>query len=447
MDREKKNAELIEKAHSFILKNTTDIIFLKDINLVYREVSMPFVKLVGKTSPDEIIGLKDREIISNKHLAKRYETDDQKILAWQKDLVDFIEPLPDDDGKPRYASTSKYLLRDDNDEIIGILGISRDVTSEFLSRQRYHEELRYLFDLPSNAYAVSYIDVDDWRIIKQKSQNISEGTLHHCESVDELCECALKFIEKQQDELSELAGKQQRDALEFYSDFTPERLWEIYKSGRNRIEFEYKRRLSDGSVRWIHNEIHFLRDVDSGHLCAMLSAKDIDDSKQEEQKMFDAAKLDRMTRVLNRETAMDSIKQIVQDEGDKQHVLFMLDVDNFKSLNDTLGHQAGDAFLIALAQRLKKSFGDKDVVGRIGGDEFFMLMRNVQKSEQIENMAKKILNIVSEIAVEFHPVQLSGSVGIGVYPQDGKVLEELYSKADEALYEAKHSGKNQYRFA
>lgn len=76
-----------------------------------------------------------------------------------------------------------------------------------------------------------------------------------------------------------------------------------------------------------------------------------------------------------------------------------------------------------------------------------MLMRDVKEQVQIEDMANNILNIVSDIAVEFQPVQLSGSVGIGIYPHDGKVLDELYSKADEALYEVKKSGKNQYRFA
>jgi diguanylate cyclase (GGDEF)-like protein len=125
----------------------------------------------------------------------------------------------------------------------------------------------------------------------------------------------------------------------------------------------------------------------------------------------------------------------------------MLDIDNFKSLNDTLGHQAGDKFLIDFAIELKNRFRETDIVGRIGGDEFFALMKNIFDRGQIERRAMDILDIIEETAQQFPEVKLGGSIGISLYPKDGTNLDVLYTKADEALYESKRNGKNQYKFA
>ena len=87
------------------------------------------------------------------------------------------------------------------------------------------------------------------------------------------------------------------------------------------------------------------------------------------------------------------------------------------------------------------------MVGRIGGDEFFALMRNVSEISQVERKANDILNVVNKVASNYSQVKVSGSVGISLYPGNGRTLDEMYAKADEALYEAKRGGKNQYVFA
>lgn len=426
----------MEIAFKLMLNNSADMIFVKNTELVYQAASLPFVKMVGKTSADEIIGHTDSEIFADQQLAKRYEGDDRKILASGNDLLNFVEPITDADGQPRYGSTSKYLLRNEENKVVGILGITKDITMEYRVRQRYQQELGYLFDLPEDTYAVCYIDVDDWRIIKQRRQQISEGTLQESQTVEEVCDYAIKSIVSQNNE-----------AIDFYNNFVPAKLWEIYESGRGSLSYEYERKLSDGSVRWVNNEVHFLTDADSGHLCVMLSAKDINEDKQEEQRIINAARLDQMTKVLNRETAMEYIKQTIQRENDKLHALLMLDVDNFKALNDTLGHQAGDGFLIELAKKLKKAFRDTDAVGRIGGDEFFIFLRDVPEISLVEKKAGDILGIVSDAAKGYLQVEVSGSVGVSIYPENGKTLDGLYAKADEVLYKAKRSGKNRYIFA
>lgn len=430
------NTLLINAAFRALLENSKNMMFVKDANLVYVAASMPFVKMVGKKSVDELVNRTDLEIFEDQNLAKRYISDDRKLMAQGEDLTGYIEPITDVDGHARYGSTSKYLLKNSEGEIIGILGITRDITRDYIARQHYQQELRYLFELPKDIYAVSYIDIDGWRIISQRRQAISERNYQSVYTVEELCEAAVDSIVDSESEVAE-----------FYRNFTADVLRDIYVNGRMNLSFEYQRRLSDGTVRWVRNDIKFLVDVDSGHLCAMLSAKDIEAEKQEELKLMVAATMDKMTMVLNRETTMQHIRQVLQEEAEQRHVLFMIDIDNFKALNDTLGHQAGDDFLVVFAAEIQRNFRETDIVGRIGGDEFFALMRNVSDVLEMEKKAQEILEVIQRVCADYVSVRLSGSIGISQYPENGKTLEELYAKADAALYQAKRRGKNQFIFA
>lgn len=428
--------KLMKAAFEVIVNNTSDLVFIKDQDLIYRAASVPFVKMTGKTLMSEVVGHNDSEIFCDQELANRYVSDDKRLLSGEKDLIDYIEPITDDNGNARYGMTSKYILRDSDGKAIGILGITKDVTTEYLARQRYQQELRYLFELPKDTYAVCYIDVDDWRIICQHRRHISEGTLQKSDTVEEVSSYALESI-----------ADKKSDASEFYRSFTPQSLHSIYSKGRRTLSFKYERIMTDGSLRWIQNEINFLTDIDSGHLCVMLSARDINEIELEQKKLVEAAKLDAMTMLFNRETSMKSIKSVLKNESDRQHALFMLDIDNFKKLNDTFGHRAGDEFLIKLAAELKSRFRESDIVGRIGGDEFFALMRNVSERVQIERKADDILELIRTLSAEYTDINLGGSIGISIYPKVGRELDELYSRADIALYKAKRNGKNSYVFA
>lgn len=428
---------LFDAAFQMLMNSSKDMMFVKDAGLVYRAVSLPFVKMVGKEDINQIIGKTDTDIFEDKSLARRYVADDRKLIKSGKHLEDYIEPIPEEeDGQARYGSTSKYILRDENGEILGILGVTRDITRDYIARQHYQQELRYLFGLPKDTYAVSFIDIDDWRIISQRRQDIANGTMQECHTVEALVNAAISSI------VEPNCG-----AAVFYKNFTASFLREIYETGRMHLNFRYQRRVGENLVRWVHNDIRFIVDVDSGHLCAMLSAKDIDEEKREEQKLVTAARMDRMTMLYNRQTTMDSIVRILHDEPENNHVLFMIDVDNFKNLNDTKGHQAGDEFLIDLAAEIKRSFRETDIVGRIGGDEFFALMRNVPGDSITIRKAQELLNTIQEVCADYADLNLSSSIGISMYPQDGTTLEELYAQADVALYEAKRKGKNRFMFA
>ncbi len=258
------NTELILSAFKALMDDTKAMVFVKNAELIYVAASAPFVKMVGKNSADEIIGCTDYQIFSDKNLAERYIMDDHKLIRGGHNLIEYTEPITDENGKARYGSTSKYILRNSSGEFIGLLGITRDITKEYEAFQRYQREIKYLFELPKDSYAVSYIDVEDWRIISQRRHDIDNATFQACYSVEELCQAAIESIV---DKDSEAVG--------FYDNFMSDNLKRIYESGRESITFEYERKMSDNSIRWVYNEVKFIVDAETGHLCVMLTAKDI----------------------------------------------------------------------------------------------------------------------------------------------------------------------------
>lgn len=428
--------EVLDIAFMALINNTQDMIFVKDAGMRYVAASMPFVRMVGKENAEDILHKTDLEIFEDENLAKRYIADDKKLISGGKNLIDYIEPITDDNGHARYGSTSKYILSNREGKIMGLLGITKDITRMYIAKQRYQQELQYLFELPADTYAVSYIDVDSWRIISQRRQLIDENTFQACLSVEALCEAAYDSIVDKDSEVAQ-----------FYRDFTPSKLKDIYESGRSRLTFKYQRYLAEGIVRWVRNEVNFLIDADSGHLCVMLTAKDIDAQKREEENLVLAARMDKMTMVLNRETTMNAIRKILLEEAECLHALFMVDVDNFKGLNDQMGHQTGDEFLVTLASEIKDCFRESDIVGRVGGDEFFALMRNVTDLSHVEHKARELLETGNRVCEKYWEVSFSVSIGISLFPENGRTLEDLYGAADIALYQAKREGKKQFVFA
>lgn len=127
-------------------------------------------------------------------------------------------------------------------------------------------------------------------------------------------------------------------------------------------------------------------------------------------------------------------------------ILFM-DLDHFKEINDTLGHDIGDRLLIEIGSRLKQAIRSTDILIRQGGDEFIIALTELHNTDQIAEIAKKILmTITRPIVIETHTISITGSIGISIYPQDGKDLSMLLKKADKALYIVKSEGRNNFSF-
>ncbi len=158
------------------------------------------------------------------------------------------------------------------------------------------------------------------------------------------------------------------------------------------------------------------------------------------------AQTDALTGLLNREAAVGQITQFLSTEGCNHcHTLMMIDLDNFKGINDNFGHFEGDKALRISASKIKAVFRSIDIVGRLGGDEFIVLMKHTSAKSVVRRKAWELLAALEYITSDGDiSVTVTGSVGITAYNGDGKTFETLYKEADEALYRAKLDGKNRY---
>ncbi len=176
---------------------------------------------------------------------------------------------------------------------------------------------------------------------------------------------------------------------------------------------------------------------------------DITDMKQKEEQIKHQAYHDALTGLPNRYLAQDRLTRSLIKAKRKQTkvAVFYMDLDNFKQVNDSLGHPVGDVLLQQAGQRLLSLVREEDTVARLGGDEFQIIGADVSAKNQVINLADRLLQeFSSPFKIETHELYVTLSIGIAIYPQDGKDTATLIKNADVALYQAKLQGKNKYSF-
>lgn len=166
----------------------------------------------------------------------------------------------------------------------------------------------------------------------------------------------------------------------------------------------------------------------------------IDEKKRSLLNLIGQAQTDSLTGALNRSALESAVDQMAS--GNDAHAFIMLDIDGFKRLNDTFGHIMGDNMLVDIVKKLRQGLRREDVIGRIGGDEFMICLRNVSDRSAIERLAKHICVLTRHSLP--NGMFLSASLGIAVSPRDGTSFRELYRSADIAMYTAKHNGGDGY---
>ncbi|KAM3092346.1 CHASE2 domain-containing protein [Phormidesmis sp. 146-12] len=159
---------------------------------------------------------------------------------------------------------------------------------------------------------------------------------------------------------------------------------------------------------------------------------------------------DALTGLPNRNLFYERLNQCLTwaKTNEQMIALLFLDLDGFKQINDTLGHGVGDILLQAVAKRLNGCLRTSDTVARLGGDEFVIILPAIPDASDVEKVAEKILSTLAQsFAISGHTISVTTSVGISVYPNNGEEIEALIQQADDAMYQAKESGKNQFRVA
>lgn len=225
-------------------------------------------------------------------------------------------------------------------------------------------------------------------------------------------------------------------------------MWEsIIATGRWQGEIWDRRKNGEVYPKWL--TVSAVRDA-AGIVTHYIGTQfDITDRKQAEERIQSLAFHDQLTGLANRHSLNEQLAQAVRLAARNGHsfALMLLDLDNFKAVNDSLGHHVGDQLLVAVAKRLVAAVRHSDLVTRLGGDEFVILLPDITSPSDVAHVAEKILTTIpAPYRIDSHMLRTSPSIGICLYPDDATESLELLQRADTAMYHAKANGRNQYQF-
>lgn len=249
---------------------------------------------------------------------------------------------------------------------------------------------------------------------------------------------------------AELFVKQPKEIQKLVHPYDSLRLFEAYKdllAGKKKV-IEHRLLLNDGSIRWVHNFALPCKDQTGQVVRVDGLIIDVSEQKSREEKIKHMAFYDQLTGLPNRIMFENYFTFTLAGEKHREQrlALIFIDLDQFKQVNDEMGHDVGDLLLKEVAMRIKTIMRESDLFARLGGDEFVALLTSVSR-ETITMVAERIIEAFScSFMIGEYELHVGASIGISVYPEDGRDLETLIKNADEAMYTAKRKGKNQYYF-
>lgn len=236
-------------------------------------------------------------------------------------------------------------------------------------------------------------------------------------------------------------------------------------NGGQGIDLEHRIVLLDGAERVVHQQGEVTAQGEA-HVATWVvgTTHDITDRRRSEEKIRQLAYFDPLTFLPNRALLTERMQAVLEGamrHGRQRVAVMFLDLDNFKIINDTLGHAVGDALLEAVGKRLthcvrteasqrqERALADAagTTIARLGGDEFTLLLHAVRDADEVRAVARRVLETIARpLVVKGHEVFVSASLGIAVFPEDGRDVEELLASADAAMYHAKEQGRNNFQF-
>ena len=327
-------------------------------------------------------------------------------------------------GEVRFVQERGDVFRNDAGEAEYMIGTMLDITSQKLTEQ----ELR-LADNVFNHTAEGILVSDVENRILRVNQAFSSITGYSEEEA----------IGRRPNEI--LSSKKQ--GLEFYAY-----MWFALFS-RGNWEGEIWDRRKDGTVFPSWHNINAIKDDQDNIIQFTSIFSDITEKKQAEERIQNLAQYDQLTQLPNRMLFNDRLVQAMSRSKRSKELmgLMFIDLDGFKVVNDSLGHQAGDLLLQKVAQKLSSCVRDQDTVARLGGDEFTIILENLSHTEDAALVANKVLKSLSaKIQIGEDDAQIGASIGISLFPDDGVNPELIIKRADIAMYQAKKNGKNQYQY-
>lgn len=436
-ERKRIERKLNELSNDFItfLENSADFIYFKDKDSRFRFCSQSLARITGYNNWRDLVGKHDMEVFPEE-TAKIYYEEELPVFQDGEAILNRVDPYYDEAGNKGWVSTSKWPLKDAEGNVTGIFGVSRDVTA----MQIAEEELRVAASAFETQEGMTV--TDDNGLILRVNKAFTEITGY---TQAEVIGQNTRMLQ---------SGRHDK---EFYIA-----MWaSIHNTGAWQGEIWNRRK--SGEVYPEYMCITAVKDS-AGILTNYVGTfSDITQRKELEEAVLQLAFYDPLTKLPNRRLLNDRLSQArtASKRSQVYGALMFLDLDNFKPLNDTHGHAVGDLLLIETARRLESCIREMDTVARFGGDEFVVMLSELDNDQltsktEAKTVAEKIRNCISEPfilkvtnedlleeTVEHH---CTVSIGLTLFNGLEVSQEEVLKQADDAMYQTKEAGRNQIKF-
>lgn len=411
-----------------LIDNLPDFIYAKDTNNRFLLANEALARRMGAASSNELLGKSDSDFYPP-DIAAKYAREEQQIMQSGQPVIDREEATVDaTTGQVLWHTTTEIPLRGQDGSVKGLLGIGHIITE----RKRWEESLR---DSESTnratfehaALGIAHV-APDGRFLRVN---------------DKLC----AIVGYTSEELINATFQDITHPDDLGADLDQVRQVLVGKIKTYSLEKRYLRK--DRSIVWVNLSVSLVR-ADSGsprHFIAIV--EDITERKRTEERVQFLAYYDALTELPNRALFKDRMLTAVagaRRRKEKLALLFM-DIDRFKTINDSLGHAVGDLLLRSVAERIKGWARAQDTVARWGGDEFLILLTGLRDETDAAVAAERLMDAMhGEFTVQSHSLNVTCSLGISVFPDHGVDVDTLVKNADAAMYCAKEYSRNNFQF-
>ncbi len=402
-----------------ILDNSPLGIWMLGINNRLKFVNKTFCNALGISEQEFLAAKHYVDVLPSSASASCIRTDRECYEQETPHLS--TEWLPFVDGKDHLLEITKVKLFDHEGRVTGLIGLAADITE----RKRAEERQRLTAKVFENTQeGITITDV---------SGNVVEVNEAFCRTTEypreELLGQNLRIL--QSGHQNQSFYKTMWQSIITTGHWTGE-VWNRKKGGTMYAEW-----LTISAITNEYGQVTNYVGISS----------DITLLKQHEKQLEHIAHYDVLTGIPNRTLLNDRMKQAISQTAREQNMLAVcyLDLDGFKPINDSMGHEAGDRVLIEIAKRLQRTIRGGDTVARLGGDEFVILLQGLERGEECNTTLERMLSVIAEpICIMTNTFALSASIGVSIYPLDDEDTDTLLRHADQAMYVAKQSGKNRF---
>lgn len=446
-----------------IINHVPDYIYAKDIDGRFLIANQVTIADNGLESLRDIIGKTDFDL-HPPHLAKIIDDVERRVIETGEPIFGIEERAMVTKGRDRWLMTSKVPLRNKCGKIVGIVGVSRDI-SDRKAAERLLEGQAHLLEMIANGRpleeffrelilliealvprirgSILLLSADGRRLLHGAAPNLDEtycGMIHGVEIGPKAGSCGTAAWRGEQ---------------VIVADIFTDPLWEDYREIVQLYEFRacwstpiHSRERKVLGTFALYSEAVCVPDESQKELIAMAAhlAGIAIERKQAEDRISFMAHHDALTGLPNRALFEEQVAEALEALRGTGHwaVLAFLDLDNFKLVNDTLGHAAGDELLKMTATRMRASVRKSDMVVRVGGDEFILLLNGLpcERDVVLARLEDIRAAIAAPMQINGHSLQISCSMGVACFPNQGKTVGELLANADMAMYRAKELGRN-----